>query len=261
MTLIGKNIRKIRGVKNMSQSAFAEMFGLKRASVGAYEEGRAEPKVSTIIDIANHFGISVDDLLLKELSVNSLSRLDIFKGDFSDGVPNNLTPKNTVVGILQVPFLEIDARENYFKAERSIEGMPLLAVPLEKGYRYIAYEIGLEGLILSSAKLSKGDVIVCCLAADQKPETVEVGSVYLFEFKESFTVNKVLAKSLSKLKLGDESEFSYSKEWNTRELIRIWQIKAVLAHSISESSFFETRLKAVEGELMNIKKRFPPDEK
>ncbi|MTI32320.1 helix-turn-helix domain-containing protein, partial [Xanthovirga aplysinae] len=49
MSYIGKNIRKIRSVKKLSQAAFAQLFDLGRATVGAYEEGRAEPKIDTII--------------------------------------------------------------------------------------------------------------------------------------------------------------------------------------------------------------------
>ena len=57
MSKIGNNIRKIRSVKNLNQSDFADLFELKRASIGAYEEGRAEPKINTVIEIANYFGV------------------------------------------------------------------------------------------------------------------------------------------------------------------------------------------------------------
>ena len=52
MSFIGKNIRKIRTIKKLSQADFAKIFELARPSVGAYEEERAEPKVDTIIQIA-----------------------------------------------------------------------------------------------------------------------------------------------------------------------------------------------------------------
>lgn len=85
MSYIGKNIKKIRTVKRINQIDFAELFGLGRASVGSYEEGRAEPKIDTIIAIANHFGISIDLLLNKELTVNELYRFDIFKPELHQG--------------------------------------------------------------------------------------------------------------------------------------------------------------------------------
>ena len=77
MSFFGKNIKKIRGVKGLSQQAFAEVFDLKRATLGAYEEGRSEPKIDTIIKIANYFSIKIDDLLTSELTVNKLLQ---FKG-------------------------------------------------------------------------------------------------------------------------------------------------------------------------------------
>jgi DNA-binding XRE family transcriptional regulator len=55
MGVIGKNVRKIRTVKKLSQAAFAEIFNLARPSVGAYEEERSEPKLETVIQIASLF--------------------------------------------------------------------------------------------------------------------------------------------------------------------------------------------------------------
>ena len=57
MSYFGKNIRKIRSLKSLSQQAFAELFDLKRGTLGAYEEGRSEPKLETLIKIANYFSI------------------------------------------------------------------------------------------------------------------------------------------------------------------------------------------------------------
>ena len=72
MTEIGYNIKKIRAVKKLNQSQFAELFGVKRANIGSYEEQRAEPKLDLIIAISDYFKISVDDLIRKKLSVNEI---------------------------------------------------------------------------------------------------------------------------------------------------------------------------------------------
>ncbi|MCD6556870.1 MAG: helix-turn-helix transcriptional regulator [Bacteroidales bacterium] len=74
MSYIGKNIRKIRMSKKMTQTEFAELFDLKRTAVGSYEEGRAEPKIDTLIKIADYFKLSLDSLLRKELSINEIFR-------------------------------------------------------------------------------------------------------------------------------------------------------------------------------------------
>ena len=74
MSYIGKNIRKIRSVKKLSQQAFADLFELSRANIGSYEEGRAEPKIGVIMEIANKFSIDVEKLLNSELKVNDISK-------------------------------------------------------------------------------------------------------------------------------------------------------------------------------------------
>jgi DNA-binding XRE family transcriptional regulator len=72
MSYFGKNIRKIRIVKKMSQTEFADLFDLKRTALGSYEEGRAEAKIDTVIKIADHFHLSLDQLLRKELTINEI---------------------------------------------------------------------------------------------------------------------------------------------------------------------------------------------
>ncbi|MFP9098599.1 helix-turn-helix transcriptional regulator [Flavobacterium sp. RHBU_24] len=70
--MFGKNIKKIRSVHGLSQQQFAELFDLKRATLGAYEEDRSNPKIDTVLKIANHFSIALEELLTKELTVNQL---------------------------------------------------------------------------------------------------------------------------------------------------------------------------------------------
>jgi len=72
MSFFGKNIRKIRIAKKMTQTEFAKLFELKRTALGSYEEGRAEAKVDTVIKVADYFKLSLDQLLRKELTINEI---------------------------------------------------------------------------------------------------------------------------------------------------------------------------------------------
>ena len=58
MSFIGKNIKKIRTTKGLNQTEFGKIFNLTRGSIGSYEEGRAEPKIETLKQIAKKFSIS-----------------------------------------------------------------------------------------------------------------------------------------------------------------------------------------------------------
>lgn len=70
------NLKKIRIAKNLNQSDLAKIFGLTRSTIGAYEEGRAEPKIDKIIEIANYFGIDVGHMLTKKLTINEIVHYD-----------------------------------------------------------------------------------------------------------------------------------------------------------------------------------------
>jgi len=66
--MIAMNIKKLRGEKNLTQSQLADKLGLNRSVIGAYEEGRAEPRMSTLITIASYFNVSLDELVLNDLA-------------------------------------------------------------------------------------------------------------------------------------------------------------------------------------------------
>ncbi|MEG0928269.1 helix-turn-helix domain-containing protein [Chryseobacterium sp.] len=72
MTFFGTNIKKIRQVKGLSQKAFADLLDLNRGVISSYEEGRAEPKIETILKVADHFNIDLDKLLTETLQTDQL---------------------------------------------------------------------------------------------------------------------------------------------------------------------------------------------
>jgi transcriptional regulator with XRE-family HTH domain len=70
------NLRKLRTFKQCSQSEFGELFQVTRASIGSYEEGRAEPKLSFLIAVAKHFKLTLDSIVTEELSVNQIAHFN-----------------------------------------------------------------------------------------------------------------------------------------------------------------------------------------
>jgi transcriptional regulator with XRE-family HTH domain len=68
MSMLGKNIKTLRKKAGLTQDQFAQKVSVKRAAVGAYEEGRAEPRVKTLLEICHYFKVGAEDLLNKDLS-------------------------------------------------------------------------------------------------------------------------------------------------------------------------------------------------
>lgn len=75
LSFFGSNVKKIRQAKGLSQKAFADLFDLSRGVISSYEEGRAEPKIETILKVANHFNLSLDRLLTEAVQVNQLTNV------------------------------------------------------------------------------------------------------------------------------------------------------------------------------------------
>jgi transcriptional regulator with XRE-family HTH domain len=61
--MINENIRSLRKQHHWTQDQFAQQLNIKRSLVGAYEEGRAEPRLELLQKMAAVFNISVDQLI------------------------------------------------------------------------------------------------------------------------------------------------------------------------------------------------------
>lgn len=89
MTYFGTNIKKIRQIKGLSQQAFADMLDLTRGIISSYEEGRAEPKIETLLNIASFFKISTDELISRPLTVNQLANFSAVEELITETPPEN----------------------------------------------------------------------------------------------------------------------------------------------------------------------------
>ncbi|WP_298952046.1 helix-turn-helix transcriptional regulator [uncultured Nonlabens sp.] len=155
MSFFGKNIKKIRGVKGLSQQAFADLFDLKRGTLGAYEEGRSEPKIDTIILIANYFSIAIGDMLTAELTVNQLLR-------FNDNL--TLTPEELErEQFAQIPCItEKTAHDyiEYYDNDAFLSDLPALTLPLNVEKDFIGYTVTNLEMTTHDKGLFPKDVVV-----------------------------------------------------------------------------------------------------
>ena len=55
-------LKEIRELHGLSQQALADALGEVQSSVGAWESGRSFPRYKTLIQIADHFHVSLDYL-------------------------------------------------------------------------------------------------------------------------------------------------------------------------------------------------------
>lgn len=68
MSMAGKNLKYLRKLRGWTQEEFATKLRIKRSLLGAYEEERADPRIEVLEIVGDMFKLSLDELLLKDLS-------------------------------------------------------------------------------------------------------------------------------------------------------------------------------------------------
>lgn len=60
---LGENLKKIRTSKSITQTEFAEKLGVDKSFVSNIENGKTNPTLSTITNLAQALGVSTNELL------------------------------------------------------------------------------------------------------------------------------------------------------------------------------------------------------
>ena len=155
MGKVGKNIKKIRNIKGLSQQAFADLFQLSRGNISSYEEGRAEPRMEVIVDIAKYFGISLDNFILKDLSVNELVH---YNTEFVLE-PEELKRTPRLLEIPYVPALYLSDYIANFNHEEFIKKLPCIIIPDYSRFGLIAIEVMNPEMIPIGFDFKNGDIL------------------------------------------------------------------------------------------------------
>lgn len=120
---LGSQILKIRKEKALTQEEFGKLFHVTRQTVSNWENEKSYPDLQTLVDLSDHFGISLDVLLKqdakmvkaidKERVLGTLKReksvIDLFTGAGTGIVISCLFSANTMartitilVGVLMI---------------------------------------------------------------------------------------------------------------------------------------------------------------
>ena len=61
--LVGQNVKRIRAAKGLTQERFAEISGFSQQYISGLENGRRNPTVITLRELADALGVSHVDLV------------------------------------------------------------------------------------------------------------------------------------------------------------------------------------------------------
>lgn len=159
MSLISGNIKFLRKKFGYTQETFSNKIGVNRPAVGAYEEGRAEPKLITLQSIADTFGLSVDALINKDLSRLSDKEFEGITPDITGNKMRVLTitlDKDDKENIELVQHKASAGYTNGYADPEYIEELPKLYLPMLGGGTHRGFEIKGDSML----PLKPGTIVV-----------------------------------------------------------------------------------------------------
>lgn len=255
MSYVGKNIKKIRSIKKLSQSQFGELFGLNRGAVGAYEEERSEPKIDTLIQIASHFGLSVDILLTKELTTNELLKFNIVNKrlneahHFFDEVIDKSKQGNVRLVSAEK---SLEYLVNYDNKD-FISQLDTIDLPVNTLKNCRAFELDGSEMEYNQNGLHHGDIILSeeVIIVDEK---LTLGLIYTV-----VTPSRIQTRRLSEIRsdyldfVSDDPNYPLMTI-NIKDINQIWKVTGVYSTYLNPPKMIEERVMVLEKQIAKILK-------
>ncbi|GHA74708.1 helix-turn-helix domain-containing protein [Pontibacter akesuensis] len=263
MSYIGKNIKKIRTVKNLSQAAFAQLFNLARPSVGAYEEGRSEPKIDTLVQIAKHFGVSVDALLTKELTINELYKFDIFKQNYKKGdvlikVAEAPTPTAPPDSIALVKATDAAKYAQQHSEQEYLDQLPLLHLAPAGNRTTRAFAVAAHDM---APTLPPASIAIAAALDLTELPALQQGQVYVLVTKQEVLLRRLLAVQDEKLLVKADQAGTAAYTLPFTQLSEVWEVQGVYSQLLSQPLPLEERLALLEETVQQLNLRVQQLEK
>ncbi|MDY8136758.1 helix-turn-helix transcriptional regulator [Aquimarina sp. 2201CG5-10] len=250
MSFFGKNIKKIRSVKGLSQQAFAELFDLKRGTLGAYEEGRSEPKIETIIKIANYFSIQIDGLLTSELTVNELLK---FKSDLTTYAEDVKREQ-----FAAIPCITESTTNEYitlFDKENFIKELPTIQLPVNPAKEFRGYTVSNLEMSSHDKGFYPKDVVIGEKVPGSVIKKLNNGTL-VFAVVEGKLIFRRLYTTKNNVVLRADHKNIEDEEYPITEIKEMWRVRYVFCRRIPEfADHVEDKLLMIEQELLKMKEK------
>jgi len=218
MSFAGKNIRYLRKLRGLTQEEFANKLHIKRSLLGAYEEERAEPKLEVLEQMGEIFKLSLDELLLKDLSDT--------KGNY---LAKRRAQKLGASGTNEVQLVPVKAAAGYLAGYADpafIDELNTFTLPMLAPGTYRAFEIVGDSMLPTPS----GSVIV-----GEKVESLEelkANNTYIvISRKEGIVYKRVMknTKTKNKLTLISDNPDYQPYHVDAEDVVEMWKASLVIS--------------------------------
>lgn len=231
MSNIANNLKYLRKKKRLTQQQFADEMAIKRASVGAYEERRAEPKYELLKKIADFYNLTMDELVNDVID-------DKWKPTARGNAASVRVLSVTVDGedkenIELVPVKASAGYLNGYGDPEYIAELPRFSLPMFRQGTYRAFEIKGDSML----PLQSGSIVIAEYVENWNE--IKSGQTYVVISRDEGVVYKRIAfkyKEDKGLKLLSDNK-TYEPYWVAADnILEVWKAKAYISTQLPEPS-------------------------
>jgi transcriptional regulator with XRE-family HTH domain len=240
MSLAGQNLKYLRKLRGWTQEEFAIKLGIKRSLIGAYEEERADPRLDVLEILADIFRLSLDELLLKDLSDTTGTYLSRRRQQKMMAAERNV-----------IHFVPIKAAAGYLASYADtefIDELNTFTLPMLAGGNYRAFEIiGDSMLPTPSGSIIVGEKV------DNKDD-IKNSQAYIVVSRNEGIVYKRVEKngrSKSKLTLVSDNPQFQPYQVNAEDVVELWQAQMVISKVAMQQRWDVNSLASMVNNLQN----------
>jgi transcriptional regulator with XRE-family HTH domain len=218
MSHAGVNIRKIRTLKGLSQSELAKQLNINRASIGSYEEGRAEPKLETLLKIANIFSLSVEQLVEAELKMNDLIGFKL-DGESAEGQDRSAMSQ-------KIPLFY--PQDSLSIEDENLKGYSQhISLPLSHGIQRASFSTADYSMHTMSRGPVPGDLLICEFCNSPAP-----GVPIVFAHNKSWRFGRLDSLSTKKVSLVFDNRNYSPQEIKLTGNYSFWVIRGIFSTAL-----------------------------
>lgn len=263
---LATNLRYLRKKMGKTQDALSAELNLGRTTLANYEAKISEPNVETLIAISNYFGISVDDLLSKNMeAIYKAANVNIADGPAKErvslshrynGIPRIITVDQK--GNDNIVYVPVKARAGYllgYGDSEFMETLPTFRLPGLNNSTYRMFEV--EGPSMAPNILN-GDKLIGEWVDDL--EKIRDNRVYVIVHKGGVAVKRIINRLAERGKLYLKSDtIAHRHEFPTIEIDpsdikEVWYGRLKISSDFTEPAEVYHRLADLEMDVMEMKK-------
>lgn len=220
MSRAGLNLKYLRKLRGWTQEDFAARLNIKRSLLGAYEEERADPRLDVLEIVADMFKLTLDELLLKDVSTI---------GNSGGGyLQKRRQMKMASAERNVIHFVPVKAAAGYltgYADSEFLDELNTFTLPMLTGGNYRAFEIiGDSMLPTPSGSIIVGEKV-------ESMDDVKNNLAYIVVSRNEGIVYKRVVKNnraKNKLTLVSDNPTYQPYQVNTEDVIELWQAQVVI---------------------------------